>query len=258
MIGDKSIIKEGVSIGIKNTIFDNSTINTDMEHSENKHNEIKMIFLDQDNTLIDTSSAAKKTYKRVFKEIAKDYNKDFETIYSQWKDIVAGVIESSDPKKRSFRFSLEKLLAKLDIADQLKAYYQFYLDTLKDNLKLKKDVTKVLENLNTKYRLVLFTEDQADQNKMKLLKFQLGKYFDLIVNSSDTKKMKPDISYFETAWKVFDIYPNECVYIGDNWKKDCQIGQELGGVGIVFGNDDQRADYNIEELSEVLKILNAD
>jgi len=49
--------------------------------------------------------------------------------------------------------------------------------------------------------------------------------------------------------------PDECIYIGDNWTKDCQIGQELGGVGIVFDEKDARADYEIDDMRELLNII---
>jgi len=86
-------------------------------------------------------------------------------------------------------------------------------------------------------KYILFTEDFDDQIEIKLGKFGLKEKFDLIVGSSMVGLMKPDIKFLQIAWDKFKLDPKKCLYIGDNYDKDCKIGVENGGKALVFGVD---------------------
>ena len=49
--------------------------------------------------------------------------------------------------------------------------------------------------------------------------------------------MKPDIKFLKIAWEKFNLDSKKCLYIGDNYDKDCRIGVENGGKALVFGKD---------------------
>ena len=50
-------------------------------------------------------------------------------------------------------------------------------------------------------------------------KFHLD-LIDHILLSCDTKVLKPDIQAFTNVADVLDVYPKECLFIGDNYEKD--------------------------------------
>lgn len=214
---------------------------------------IKAAFIDQDNTILKTKESAKTTYKEVFEIISNDMKLPFEAIYQGWQNELALIKNSTNPKFRTFDYSLSKLFEKLKFStSNLSEYLDKYYFLLNKNIEIMNLASETLEKIQI--IKILETEDSKRQSNMKLTKFSLGKYFDMIITSDDTGIMKPDISYFKIAWDKFELKPQECVYIGDNWEKDCEIGYQLGGITIHIG-ENKNADYRIKEFSEVAEII---
>ena len=217
--------------------------------------EIKAIFFDQDNTIFNTSEVSKPAYQKALKYIADKNSISYDNLYNSWKRIVDQIKHSKDPSKRYFDYSLRLALKKNGLNLN---YVQDGLRILEKEISEKVQLTKGTReffNAKTDLEYILYTEDNESQSNIKVVKFKLLKHFSLRITSKDTNIMKPSIKYLEIAWKRFDLEPDECIYIGDNWTKDCQIGQELGGVGIVFNTKDARADYEIDDMRELLKII---
>ena len=61
--------------------------------------------------------------------------------------------------------------------------------------------------------------------------------------------MKPNIKFMQIAWEKFGLDPKNCVYIGDDYEKDCLIGVENGGRALIFGKDFT----DFRQLGELLK-----
>jgi putative hydrolase of the HAD superfamily len=122
-------------------------------------------------------------------------------------------------------------------------------------IELNPGVKEFFEKKMEGVKYVLFTENSDDLIEIKLKKFELKEKFDLIVGSSEVGLMKPNIKFLQIAWEKFDLNPKECLYIGDSFEKDCQIGKESGGKTIIFGKDDIRADYKMDDFTELAGIL---
>jgi HAD superfamily hydrolase (TIGR01549 family) len=126
---------------------------------------------------------------------------------------------------------------------------------IKGKVQLMPGVEEFFRNKIPGLKYILFTEDYPNQMKIKFEKFGYDKKFDLIIGHEDTGKMKPDISFYKIAWEKFGLDPKECLYIGDDFEKDCRIGKENGGKTIIFGKDDPRADFKMNDFAELQGIL---
>ncbi len=208
---------------------------------------IEAIFLDQDNTLINTREVLHTgVYMAAIKYLAKKLNRDEDDLWIEWRQRVDENKNSSDPKIKSLEYSLGQLGPK---QEDLMEAIRIFEEELKDKVQLMPGVNEFLENKIPGVKYILFTEDYPNQMKLKFEKFGYNDKFDLIISHEDTGKMKPDISFCKIAWDKFKLNPKNCVYIGDNYEKDCQLGVKNGGKALVFGQDFS----DFRQLGELLK-----
>ncbi|MFQ5493592.1 MAG: HAD family hydrolase [Candidatus Dojkabacteria bacterium] len=216
---------------------------------------IKAIFFDQDNTVLDTKKVSMEVYRKSISAIAESVNIDKADIFEEWRRVLDTVKTSSDPKERFFAFSLKLALENLGANHfPILQAMDVFKDTLRDLITLTPGTADFFAD-EKQLLYILFTEDSAEINKVKMGKFSSELEFDLIVTSDDIGRMKPDERYVASGWEKFNLKPEECIYVGDSWEKDCQIGQERGGIGVVFGSDDERADHSISNMMELVRII---
>ena len=216
---------------------------------------IRAIFFDQDNTLVNTREVAGEAYRAAIDWVAAQKKIDAEKLWMDWRAVLDSLKNSKKPEERVFSYSLAKVVPESDLVEDALAIYSKKLsETISLNAGVKEFFEKKIEGI----KYILYTEDSDDQIEIKLPKFGLKEKFDFIVGSDLVKLMKPDIKYLQIVWEKFNLDPKECLYIGDNFEKDCQIGKENGGKTIIFGKDDSRADYRMDDFTElqgILKIL---
>ena len=196
---------------------------------------LEAIFVDQDNTLINTREVLHAgVYMAAIRYLAKKLNRDEESLWVEWRQRVDENKNSLDPKIKSLEYSLGQLGAE---KEDLVVAMQIFEDELRDKIQLMPGVNDFLNNKLPGVKYILFTEDYSNQMRIKFEKFGYKDKFDLIISHEDTGKMKPDISFYKIAWEKFNLDPKKCLYIGDDYEKDCRIGVENGGNALVFGKD---------------------
>lgn len=209
---------------------------------------IKAIFFDQDNTLVNTREVAGEAYRAAIKWVATQKKIDFEKLFLEWRGVLDSLKNSKRPEERQFSYSLSQIVKEEDLVeDAVEIYKKVLGEKIQLNLGVKEFFEKKIEDV----KYILMTEDFDDQIEVKLTKFGLKERFDLIVGSSLVGLMKPDIKYLQVVWEKFNLDPKECLYIGDNYEKDCKIGVENGGKALVFGKDFT----DFRDLVEKLKSL---
>ena len=216
---------------------------------------IEAIFFDQDNTLVNTREVAGESYRAAINWVAAQKKIEAEKLWMEWRAVLDTLKKSIKPEERQFSYSLSKVVTDEDLVEDA---VEIQKKVLGEVIKLNAGVEEFFEKKIERVKYILFTEDFDDQIEIKLGKFELKEKFDLIVGSSMVGLMKPDIKFLQIAWDKFNLDPKNCLYIGDNFEKDCQIGKENGGKAIIFGRSDERADYRMDDFTElrgILKIL---
>jgi len=195
---------------------------------------IEAIFFDQDNTLINTREVAGESYRTAINWVAAQKKLDAEKLWMEWRAVLDTLKKSTKPEERQFSYSLSKVVPEADLVEDA---VEIQKKKLSEVIGLNPGVKDFFEKKIEGIKYILFTEDFDDQIEIKLGKFGLKEKFDLIVGSSMVGLMKPDIKFLQIAWDKFKLDPKKCLYIGDNYDKDCKIGVENGGKALVFGVD---------------------
>ncbi len=126
---------------------------------------------------------------------------------------------------------------------------RFYIKHL-DKVKLHPEVPHILESFKD-VKKGLVTNTPRDCTEKVLKKFDLSKYFDVIVTGDDVSRGKPDPEIIFKACNHLNVDPRETVLIGDT-ESDVRAGSMAGCYVIgVKVNGDMR----IEDISELLDVL---
>ena len=126
-----------------------------------------------------------------------------------------------------FRKFLMKAIGKAP-SDKIEELRKIYKDKLG-----KLDTFILLPRLRKKYKLIALANILSDWLDLKIQKFNLDKYFNLIISSCGEGVAKPNKEIFLTLINKGKINPDESVFI-DNMEKNIGPARELGFNTILF------------------------
>lgn len=213
---------------------------------------LRAIVFDADNTVYNTSKIARLADMAAMKFYSGQTNKDPEFLYNYWKTkILSKVSKFDDPVKRHRKYSYGLLAQKFKIR-KVDEGFNVFLDALKNNIELNPGFKEILPWLSD-YKLALLTEDNSDLLAAKLKKFRLTNLFDVIINSNDLNIMKPSQAYFDKVISELEISPSECLFVGDNFRKDLAIPKKHGANVVLFSYEQKKeAISNFLELKRIV------
>ena len=224
---------------------------------------LKVILFDLDDTLLDSKTAeynAIVSFKKVFNEFN---NIDEKSFARMWHSIITELYEKYLEGKISFEQQrverIKKLFFEVNINvkdDEAKEKFNIYLNLYKENWILFDDAIEVLETLKNNYKLAIITNGDGIQQREKLQKTKIEKYFSEIIISSEIGVAKPDKQIFEVACKNLNIKSQECIMIGDKYKTDVQgaINAGIKAIWVNRKNENIEYEHQIKELKGVLNL----
>ncbi|OQY17168.1 MAG: HAD family hydrolase [Deltaproteobacteria bacterium] len=127
-----------------------------------------------------------------------------------------------------------------------------YIPFIKDMV-MEPGLKELLDILKPDYGLAVATNRSNTIGKVLELN-GLSQYFDIVVSSLDVQYPKP---HPESIFKILDFFgikSQECFYIGDS-EVDFTVCQASGVPFIAYRNKALKADYYIDNLLDILKIL---
>lgn len=127
-----------------------------------------------------------------------------------------------------------------------------YLPFLK-YMEIEPYLKSLLKILRPRYKTAVATNRSDTMNRI-LSEFSLTEYFDLVVSSSDVDKPKPYPDLLINIMEYFKIKPFQSIYIGDS-KLDEMAARAAEVPFVAYKNRDLSADYHIQSLNEIAKIL---
>jgi len=96
-------------------------------------------------------------------------------------------------------------------------------------VRLDDDAVEVLEKLHGKYKLGIVSNFAIPEAVWTLLeKFNLKKFFDVIIVSGEINKRKPSPIIFEKALKDLNIKPSDAAFVGDTPRLDVKGARDAG------------------------------
>ncbi len=207
---------------------------------------LKALFLDLDETLCDTSGANKKAVFFMAEKAQALFDgrinsHDFANRYLKgiYRELDARYSELLLPinDEEKFRLDLIKLiLDDLGISDADTAVItelQQTFDTARSYcFDFFPGIKELLEDLHTRFTLVVITNGPEFSQIAKINAVNLGKYVDHIIIGGQEKEQKPAVSIFEKALRLSGCNKNEVVHIGDSLKADVAGANNTGIVSI--------------------------
>ncbi|MCR5068086.1 MAG: HAD family hydrolase [Erysipelotrichaceae bacterium] len=216
--------------------------------------EIKVIMFDLDNTLLDRTEGAYRTFRHFLSSVL---NIDPDTVYGE--SILQDMINwdgYGNIRKTFIMEGLEKYYG-IDLGEfDINRWWYNNLWRFED---LFPETLEVLNYLKQKYRLAIVTNGDNYSQNSKIDRNGLRDYFDFIVISADVGSEKPDPLMYQMALDHFGIQPEEAVYVGDTFGKDILGAHNIGIRPIWIWPDDSRRGVKgitrIYKISDLLDIL---
>lgn len=204
-------------------------------------NHIKWIFFDIGSTLVDET----KCYEKRFAEA------------------VAGTdISYEEFKNKVVAFSKQNLKGDHEAVK----YYGLSLPTWHSELEiLYPQVDIVLESLKSNgYRLGIIA-NQVYGTKSRLQKWNILKYFDVIIASAEEGVSKPDLRIFQLALQQAQCEAKHCVMVGDRLDNDIAPANKIGMKTVWIKQGfakysfpickEEKADYVINSLTDIVDLF---
>ena len=123
------------------------------------------------------------------------------------------------------------------------------------------EATKVLDTLAGKYPMVLVSNFYGNISTV-LESYGIKKYFSKIIESAVVGVRKPDPEIFRLGVKALGLNPEECLVVGDSYRKDIVPALEAGckavwikGAGWTPEEDAQTYPYTIKSLDSLVNII---
>lgn len=185
---------------------------------------IKAVIFDLDDTLYEEQDY----YKSGFAAVA-------EFISSRRKEYSASKITAelwaqfeSQNYDKTFNAALDKLripYSESDITELIE-----YFRNHKPNIHLPPQSREILEQFGKKYSLGLITDGYLPGQKLKVEALGIQGFFKCIIYTEELGRefWKPSPAAFEKMLKILNVQGRNCVYIGDNARKDFAAPNSLG------------------------------
>lgn len=193
---------------------------------------IKFIYFDLDDTLLDHTKAQSKTLKEVYNTFQfETYTTlaDFKHYYHHinkklW--IQYGQHEISKEQLKRNRF--EQTLKKCGISADWEEVSTYYMQQYEHNWQWIPGAQDLVTYLTQKRPTGFLTNGFRDVQKKKFSTFKLSTYSDVFIISEEIGIMKPQPGIFEHATQMAGYNTDEILYVGDSLISDVNGGSQYG------------------------------
>lgn len=208
---------------------------------------IKRIIFDLDNTLIKWDD--EENWNKVYNSLSNKYG-----ITNQELTSVKGVLNNYELLANTFN---KQMMQKMVNNALQKEYSVDFVETILKTFETcvpdekNQQLEKTLSYLGSKYELVVLTNWYEEQQKIRLDKYGILKYFKNVYGA-DHFKIKPNKEAFKIA--IGDKLEQECIMIGDSIKTDVLGAINAGLNAILYAPND--VDDEVKNEYKIIKDLN--
>lgn len=226
------------------------------------------IFIDFDDTLIDTIQDTQNTVEAIYTDHHLDsFFDSFEDYYENyfrpntiaiWHLYEQGLITRDELLGQRFRNTF-KHLPDIEI-NCIEKVNNDYLHRIVKATTLLPEAKELLDYLKGKYPLYMVSNGFANMQYTKIETAGLEGYFDGVVLSDEVGISKPDRRIYEAALAMAGVSADKAIMIGDNYKTDI-TGAHNAGIDQIWFNPkrikspDFEPTYIVDSLAAIQHIL---
>ena len=221
---------------------------------------IQGVVFDLDNTLLDFMKMKRQAVRAGIESMIEagltvDQDKSVDRIFELYE-------AKGWENQQIFDIFLEEIHGKVD-AKFLAAGIVAYRRAREANLKVYPNVNQTLVSLGKMgLKLAIVSDAPRREAWMRIFYLNLHHVFDIVLTFDDTGVRKPSPKPFEMALDQLSVKADEAIMIGDWPERDVEGAKQLGiktiyaRYGDTFGTVESGADWDINDVSEILDIVN--
>lgn len=192
---------------------------------------VKAVLFDLDGVLIDSASAWLSAFNDTLREFGRDplSMEEFRNVY--WGHGLDVNLKKSGLRPESLDYCKERFVEHMDEIEVISG------------------VERILRWWEGKTGLVTSTPKRLTKEVLK--RFDLRRFFEVIVDGDTVENLKPAPDPILKACEDLDVQPREAVFVGDT-ESDVKAGRAAGCKIVGFGVS---AGYTIEDLLELKEYL---
>lgn len=227
---------------------------------------IRAIFFDADNTIIDHKACEKQALVTVFQGIEIEYKEEYQNVFrpldrSLWDSVAQGTNPVPMEEIAVYRFKV--FFEKIGIVyEDCEKVNELFTAGLANSTALMKHAEEIIPYLHEKnYKLYVVTNGRVKLQRPRVMNSKIAKYISDIIVSEEVGEDKPSPKMFKVLLERAKLTPEEVVMVGDSLDKDIQ-GAHNAGIKAIWYNpkgiaseSDVVPDYEIKDLLELKKIF---
>jgi len=194
---------------------------------------INAVLFDFGQTLVDSANgfraAEKEAQARIFSDLSLT---SWENFLSNYRRIRKEFHEQSLFSRKSIWEEVYFYYCLAPDLTRLETWEHEYWETVKAHTSLFPESERILETLNSRYKLALITNTQGEQTGKthRISQFSnFERFFKVIIVAGEAGvPPKPDHEPFRLCLERLDIVPDEAVYVGDDWRIDICGAKNVG------------------------------
>jgi len=201
---------------------------------------IKAVIFDCDGVMFDTALANRKYYDEVLEKFNRPQLTDKQFINVHMMTVKAAI---------EYLFSDIKDLSDVFACLENIGYHKFI-----EYMVMEKGFEKLLLSLKDNGYLIGIATNRTNTMEKILKDYHLEEYFDVVMTSAMVKNPKPDPEQLIIIMEKLKLNPEEIFFIGDS-EYD---GKAAAGAKVKFAafkNSDMKADFNVDSMDEIARIL---
>lgn len=213
-------------------------------------NHIDTILFDFDGTVMDTNHV-----------IINSWQHTFRTLEDREEEVTNIVKTFGEP----LEVTMKNLFPQVPVEEAVRIYRSYHYDNFGELITVFPGMKELVQELKKQgYRLGLVTSRLKKTTMQGLEKYDLDKYFDVIITADDTDKHKPDPEPVRLALEKLGSVPEKSLMLGDTMfdilcARNAGVTSVLVGWGIAVTEEEKRGtsgpDYIIEKAEDLLKLL---
>jgi len=227
---------------------------------------IKAVFFDADNTLIDHKECEKQALMAVFQEIGIKYREEYREIFRPldrklWDSVAQGTNPVPRKEIPEYRFKVLFEQTGIEYQNYCRAN-ELFKEGLAASSALMEHAEEIVRYLFEKnYGLYIVTNGKVSLQRPRVMNSKIAPYITDIIVSEEAGADKPDPKIFEILLNKAELRPEQVLMVGDSQDKDV-LGAHNAGIRAVWFNPDGlkndmeiMPEYEIKSLLEIKELL---
>ncbi len=233
---------------------------------------IKAIIFDFDETVAKSNEPIWHANNRLAEEFLKRYSIYPPTALKILYDVDKEYIEKGTGKTPEYydrRIWFKEFFRRTGIKvtkEEINRYVKIYWEEMMKHARFFPGTKAMLKRLKKSRKLAIYTDcdgkNGIKQERMK--KLGAEEYFDVIITGNHVGQNKPSRKMYEKILKKLKVKPEECIMVGDQPKKDLELGKKLGMITVwikqgwrakQYTETPHYVDHEIRNILELEKLI---